>query len=242
MLFEEDINSCYRKEMGIVLKRRDNAACVKDCYGGVVDILMKTNDVATAVDFTNNYLNDMMNGHVNTEKLIISKTINSFYKNPHQIAHKVLADRITKRDPGNKPSTGSRIPYIYIKTDRSVKLQGDRIETPEYIKKMGLEIDYEIYITNQIMKPLLQLFGLVLEYIPGFKNKLQGYKRRERRLLNKYDDIVKYNAEISKIRDKEVKLLIFDPILKKLGNKKSRDIVMLDKQQNMMSSWLKIDS
>ena len=41
MLYEEDLDSCYRKEMGIVLKRRDNAPCVKDCYGGVVDILMK---------------------------------------------------------------------------------------------------------------------------------------------------------------------------------------------------------
>ena len=27
--------------MGIVLKRRDNAPCVKDCYGKVVDLLMK---------------------------------------------------------------------------------------------------------------------------------------------------------------------------------------------------------
>ena len=39
--------------------------------------------------------------------------------------------------------------------------------------------------------------------------------RRVNRLKNKYaDDIVKYNSEISKIRDKEVKILIFDPILK----------------------------
>ena len=31
--------------MGIVLKRRDNAPVVKDCYGGVIDILMKEHDV-----------------------------------------------------------------------------------------------------------------------------------------------------------------------------------------------------
>ena len=106
-------------------------------------------------------------------------------------------------------------------------------------RKDIFEIDYEIYVTNQLMKPLLQLFGLVLEYIPKFKKRLQGYKRRERRLKTKYTDIVKYNEEVSKIRDKEVKILIFDPVLKRLGNKKSADIINLRKQQDMMQSWFK---
>ena len=44
-----------------------------------------------------------------------------FYKNPESIAHKVLADRMGKRDPGNKPSTGSRIPFVYIQTKKNVK-------------------------------------------------------------------------------------------------------------------------
>ena len=34
-----------------------------------------------------------------------------------------------------------------------------------YIKENNLQIDYSFYITNQIMKPLLQLFGLVLKDI-----------------------------------------------------------------------------
>ena len=41
MLYETNPNKCKMKSMGIVLKRRDNAACVKDCYGRVVDMLMK---------------------------------------------------------------------------------------------------------------------------------------------------------------------------------------------------------
>ena len=35
--------------------------------------------------------------------------------------------------------------------------------------KNKLEPDYEHYITNQIMKPLLQLFGLLLEQLKIFK-------------------------------------------------------------------------
>ena len=41
-------------------------------------------------------------------------------------------------------------------------LQGDRIETPAYIKEKNLKIDYNFYIKNQIMNPALQFLKLVL--------------------------------------------------------------------------------
>ena len=37
-----------------------------------------------------------------------------------------------------------------------------------------MQLDYEHYITNQIMKPLLQLFALELEQIQEFKQKQQN--------------------------------------------------------------------
>jgi DNA polymerase elongation subunit (family B) len=225
MLHEFDINKGKRKEMGIVLKRRDNANCVKDIYGGVVDILMKTHNVIDAVRFTKKYLNNMVKGRVSLDKLIITKKLNAFYKNPLSIAHKVLADRMAKRDPGSKPSVGSRMPFAYIKTKKKTKLQGDKIESPEYIKKNELKLDYEFYITNQIMKPLLQLFGLVLEKIPQFKGKLPSYQRKVRTLDRKLErgglTIDKHKNKITKIRDGFVKELIFD---KSLGKKQQKTI------------------
>ncbi|MDB4349937.1 hypothetical protein OAA99_03185, partial [Omnitrophica bacterium] len=121
MLYENDINYCKRKSMGIVLKRRDNAPCVKDSYGGVVDILMNQCNANEAVKFIKSYLDDMINEKIPMNKLIITKKLNGYYKNPKQIAHKVLADRMGERDPGNKPSVGSRLPFVYIKTERKVK-------------------------------------------------------------------------------------------------------------------------
>jgi hypothetical protein len=47
--------------------------------------------------------------------------------------------------------------------------QGDRIEIPSYIVEQGLTPDYAFYITNQIAKPVAQVFGLVLEKLPGIK-------------------------------------------------------------------------
>ena len=49
MLYENDPNKGKRKSMGIVLKRRDNAPIVKDVYGGIIDILMKEQNIQKAV-------------------------------------------------------------------------------------------------------------------------------------------------------------------------------------------------
>ena len=47
-------------------------------------------------------------------------------------------------------------------------LQGDKIETPEYIQAHDLKPDYEYYISNQIMKPVSQIYGLCLEKLPRY--------------------------------------------------------------------------
>ena len=114
MLYEEDQNKGKRKEMGIVLKRRDNAPIVKDIYGGIIDILMKEQNIDKAIEFLKYSLQNIVDEKYPIDKLIITKSLSSHYKNPNAIAHKVLADRITARDPGNKPSSGDRIPYVYI--------------------------------------------------------------------------------------------------------------------------------
>ena len=98
--------------------------------------------------------------------LTITKSLKSYYKNPESIAHKVLADRIGEREPGNKPLPSDRIPYVYIvkKEKKGEKmLQGDKIELPRYILEHKLKPDYLTYITNQIMKPTLQIFDLAMD-------------------------------------------------------------------------------
>jgi len=222
MLYEEDPEKCYRKSMGIVLKRRDNAPIVKDVYGGIIDILMKDQNVNKAIQFTRTCLNDIVDEKYPLDKLIITKSLRSFYKNPQQIAHKVLADRMGKRDPGNKPSSGDRIPFVYIQTKGKVKLQGDKIEHPEYIIKNKLKPDFTHYITNQIMKPVQQVFALVLQDIPEYKKNVTQLKRKINGIHRKYkDDLEKINKYEQKYRNDEVQKLIFDDSLRKCINVKN---------------------
>ena len=220
MLYEIDPHKCKRKSMGIVLKRRDNAPIVKDVYGGIIDILMKDKNIEKAASFLLDSMNELIAGNVPMEKLIITKSLRGHYKNPQQIAHKVLADRIGRRDPGNKPSAGDRIAFAYFENNNKKALQGDKIETPAYIKENRLKIDYAHYITNQIMKPVQQVFALVLENMSGFKKKygytLRRWKKQLADLKKKHPD--KYEKKVETMKNKEVKALLFDDFLIKIKN------------------------
>ena len=222
MLYETDPNVCKRKEMGIVLKRRDNAPIVKDVYGGIIDILMKEQDIQLATSFLKTCLQNIVDEKCPIDKLIITKSLRSGYKNPNSIAHKVLADRITSRDPGNKPSSGDRIPFVFINTPNKKALQGEKVETPSYIIENKLKIDYSFYITNQIMKPVQQVFALVLEKIWENSKKASKIKRfkSEVEALRKTTSPEKFEDKLEQLKNKEVKALLFDEYLRKTTNEK----------------------
>ena len=227
MLYEEDPDKCKRKSMGIVLKRRDNAPIVKDVYGGVIDILMKDKDIEKAAAFMRECLGKIVAGKYGIEKLIITKSLRSGYKNPQQIAHNVLAERIGRRDPGNKPRPGDRIPFAYIVNPDKKALQGDRIETPEYIAQRKLKLNYTFYITNQIMKPLQQVFALVLERLPAFDRAKRGgiraWEKELRSLRESQPDEEKRRKKEESMRNKEVKSLLFDDYLKTAERSRTGD-------------------
>jgi DNA polymerase delta subunit 1 len=224
--YEFDDQKFKQNSMGIALKRRDNAQIVKHIYGGVIDIILNKQDIKESITFLNSSLTDLINGKFPLENLVITKSLKSDYKDPDKIAHKVLAERMGERDPGNKPMVNDRIPFVYIQTPDVKKgtkmLQGDRIEHPEYIKKANLKPDYEFYITNQIMKPVVQLYALTLESLQGYRLGKEHFQNIEKRLIEeKGGDMKKVKDRLQDLREAEVQKILFDPILHRLRNKKS---------------------
>jgi len=199
LMYEDDTTKCKRKFMGIALKRRDSAPVVKDIYGGCLDILLEQRSLKNAQDFLKNSLVSVLKNEIPLEKFIITKQLRDDYKNPDQIAHRVLADRMTQRDPGNKPQVGDRIAYIYV-SGRSGK-QGDRIENLDYVREKKLKPDSEFYITNQIQNPVAQLFALGIEQITGYQPK----KYPEFPELDEEESTLKVLA----IKEKELDSLLF---------------------------------
>jgi DNA polymerase elongation subunit (family B) len=222
-LYEEDPNKGKLKFMGLVLKRRDNCDLVKDVYGGILDYLMKE-DLPGAIDFLNRSLQDLIDGKIPMDKLAITKALRSDYKNPQQIAHRVLADRIGKRDPGNKPKPGDRIKYVYIVNSDKNALQGDKIEVLDYIIQNKLSIDYTHYITNQLMKPLQQLFGLAITQIWEYQKKgqlINTFKKDMANLEKEYTDREQFMKKKEKYCSQKVKTILFDKFLQKIFNQQN---------------------
>ena len=218
-VYTNDDVSFKQKSMGIVLKRRDNANIVKIVYGGIIERILNAQDLPGSLKFMKEQLQGLVHGRTNLEDLVVSKSLRADYKDPTKIAHRVLADRVAERDPGNAPQVNDRVPYIYI-TDGSdtKKLQGERIEIPSYVKSESLTPDYAHYITNQIMKPVIQVYALVAEQLPGFESKYgPGYFDRVRaNLVADVEDADAVRHKLETIREVAVKDLLFDPILRQI--------------------------
>lgn len=141
-----------RTSMGLVTKRRDNAPIVKYVFGNLINKFMYDRDLNKTLDWLKYMLKRIIDGKEHISMFILSKTLNSYYKNPESIPHKVLADRIGERDPGNKPKANDRIPFAYIEVNdkpelvgfkKAFELQGTgeykkirkRVESGEFYKK-----------------------------------------------------------------------------------------------------------
>ena len=227
-LYETDTTKYKQKSMGIVLKRRDNAQIVKKIYGGVINIILEKQDLDGSIVFLQEELNNLVEGKTSIKELVITKSLRSAYKDPSKIAHKVLADRIGARDPGNRPVVNERIPFVYIKTagngNNANVLQGDRIENPDYIEQNNLIPDYLHYITNQIMKPILQLYALCLDKLPGYDKCDEYWDDVDKALSEKpmYQNELRRKNRISNLKLLMVKELLFDRFINILCEPKIR--------------------
>lgn len=168
------------KSMGVVLRRRDNAGIVKILYYQVLKNLLNI-DLRKSYHTCIDAFRRVIKGDVEHKDLIISKSLRGHYANPERIAHKVLADRIAERDPGNAPRPGSRIAYVFKNVADEKLKQKDRIDLPEVV---GDDIDYRYYVDHQLMTPIAQLFALELEELPEARKRCPAAAFRQGATLN----------------------------------------------------------
>jgi DNA polymerase elongation subunit (family B) len=115
--------------------------------------------------------------------------------------------------------------FVFIVNNERKALMGDKIETPEFIIENKLPIDYAHYITNQLMKPLQQLFGLALEQIWELKNKtmaIQAYKKDVLKIQKDYPDMEDFMKKKEKYCSDKIKTMLFDSVLDKIYNEKHK--------------------
>ena len=208
MKFENDPKNGKRITMGVAIKRRDNAPIVKDIFGGALDILIEQKNIRMAQTFVKDLLIQVMQNKIPLDKYIITKQLRDDYKNPGQIAHRVLADRMEERDAGNKPQVGDRLSYIFVANRSSEKKQGDRIEHIDYVKEHKLKPDVDFYITNQIQKPVAQLFALAIEELEGYTTRTIHYQQLYTEYLESMDE-EEATLKVLALKEKELDKLLF---------------------------------
>ena len=92
-----------------------------------------------------------------------------------------------------------------------------------FINQNKIDIDYTFYITNQIMKPVCQIYALILENIEGFKYDKDYYKNKSKRMLSncsKIEEKNKVEEKIQQLRMKNVEEILFSESLRNAENKK----------------------
>ena len=95
---------------------------------------------------------------------------------------------------------------LLAKQGRKTLRQGDKIETVEYMKQNNLKPDYVHYITNQLMKPLVQLFAI----------------------FAKVDSARMTEEQLQKAREKAVEQELFQPVIQYAKRKQSGQMSILD--------------
>jgi DNA polymerase elongation subunit (family B) len=223
--YEHDPHKFKENSMGIVLKRRDNCQLTKIIYGGIIKIILNDRDIKKAERFFKDKVNELLTGSADMSDLVITKTLRAEYANRASIAHAALADRMAQRDPGNKPQSNDRIPFVFIQKDvkKGEKvLQGDKVEHPQYIKENPgkCKPDFMYYLEHQIKAPCVQLFALELEQLDGYKANWMDEK-----ILEKMKEKGKNEKEIEDkriaLREAEAERLLIGEIVQTYENKLS---------------------
>jgi hypothetical protein len=185
---------------------------------------MKEKDLPKSIVFLKEELNKLIQGKFPMEMLTITKSLKSYYKNPESICHKVLADRIGEREPGNKPLPNERLPYIYIQYPEKKGqriLQGDKVEHPSFIKQHNLKPDYLFYITNQIQKPVCQIYALIVEQLEGYSYD-EDYMNRMKKMYNDKHGEDKAIEKLTQKRNEITADILFQDIIREGENKKNK--------------------
>jgi hypothetical protein len=239
-MYENNADDYVHKYMGIALKRRDNAPIVKTIFGGAMKMLLDKRDVAGAFKFVQDKCLELVDGKVSLGQLTVTKSLRADYADPSRIAHKALADRITARDPGNAPAAGDRIGYVYISPkygQEASKLQGDRIETPQFVRENNLVPDYRHYIEHQLQNPISQAFGLLLERIPGFNAQMMKKCPPKPEIMDGSDEADKKLSAWLGFRENAAAELLFGECLKRFESYSRKNALM-----NMFGSKMTIST
>jgi DNA polymerase elongation subunit (family B) len=141
------------KVTGMEVKKRAYTPWTRSLLNKVMNFILydKENQIKS---YLTQELNKLLNGQVDVNQLKISKKFKS--KLEYKSFRSEHLQVVLKREKRERweITPGSRVYYLIIRGSDKMYL---RSETPEYVKKHNLPIDYEYYLTKNFYKPMKKL-------------------------------------------------------------------------------------
>jgi DNA polymerase delta subunit 1 len=155
-------DSFAQKESGMETVRRDNALFASEPLAKCLQLILMEGDHKgeRCVAYIHEQIRDLFAGRVDISKLIISKNLSKddyAGKQPHVEVAKKMKER-----NGDGPVTGDRVKFVMVARVKGT-INADAAEDPIYAMENRLPLDYDYYIENQMMKPLLRIMHLILD-------------------------------------------------------------------------------
>lgn len=159
---------------GLQLVRRDNTPYTREVCKEVLNMILNSKDPSGAIERGKEMAQELIDGGIPMEKLLMSKTLADSYKTkngewsykkmmdggvqevPSQ-PHVQVLEKINKRTPGAHPHTGDRVPFVLVKHEDPRAKMFEKAEDPKWVGENGVELDYMYYFTNQLKKPVEDL-------------------------------------------------------------------------------------
>lgn len=145
---------------GIETVRRDNSPLVANLMNTCLQKLLIERNPQAAVEHAKSVISDLLCNRIDISQLVITKELAKSDYTAKQ-AHVELAAKMKKRDPGNAPKLGDRVPYVITAAAKNTPAY-QKAEDPIYVLENCIPIDSKYYLENQLSKPLLRIFEPIL--------------------------------------------------------------------------------
>lgn len=144
---------------GIETVRRDWCDLVSETQQKVLEFILKKGDVKSATRYVQEIIIKLKRNEIPLEKLTIVKSITKPLDEYEGIQpHVEVAKKIAKRDPARAPKIGDRVSFVIVAGNAMLS---KRAEDPEFVKEKNLQLDWDYYLSNQILPAIERILNAV---------------------------------------------------------------------------------
>lgn len=195
--FENDMMKGVALVMGLGICRKDTPDYIKSILVMMLSHFQASTPMEEIIAEIKEKIDYLLEGKVPLDQLVLTCSIKAHYANPDNVKQVRLAARIAAREPAKAPKPGDRVQFLHIVPkgmnmilDRyridPIKV-GERIETPDFVEKEHLPLDYYHYIVKILFNQMMQYFGLAIDLVYDYLGKKEDYEKTVVPHLQKLD-------------------------------------------------------